>query len=123
MKFVIIPFLLHLILSIPDPNFTICKNHFANGIPPQSMAPHPEETVSLCQNNFLAIEYNTYLRTPLWAAYKITTENIRNCQGGRRKFTYDPDLLANRLDQADPESKAFNANWTRRHLAPSRAFS
>lgn len=124
MQLIIITFcILPFIISIPDPNFKICKSHFASGIPPQSKAPHPETTVSLCRNNFLAISYNTYLRSPLWAAYKITSEQIKKCQGGRRKFSYDPDLLANHLNQADPDSPAFDATWTRGHLAPSRAFS
>lgn len=106
-----------------DFDHKICKSHFAGGIPPKVIAPHEEKVVGLCKKRFLAISYNTHLRAPLWSAYKLTSENMRQCTGGRLSFALDEDLLNAGYNQADPKSPGFNQIWTRGHLAPSRAFS
>lgn len=104
-----------------DKDFKQCSHLFAGKKYPQ--VPTNGAVHQLCKKQVIAILYNSDYKSPHWSAYHLKTELLKNATGERRGFILDDDLKAAKISQADPNSKAFNNEWHRGHLAPSNAFS
>src|SRR5688572_5809623 len=99
-----------------DKDFKQCSHLFAGKKYPQ--VPTNGAVHQLCKKQVIAILYNSDYKSPHWSAYHLKTELLKNATGERRGFILDDDLKAAKISQADPNSKAFNNEWHRGHLAP-----
>ncbi len=76
-------------------------------------------TNCIINNNNFVINYSKSLGRPEWVAYSLNSNKAIQCNGGRRHFTYDPDLKSKNIYQLAPDSNIFKNQWSRGHMVPS----
>eukprot|EP00929_Paragymnodinium_shiwhaense_P074050 TRINITY_DN37871_c0_g1_i1.p1 TRINITY_DN37871_c0_g1~~TRINITY_DN37871_c0_g1_i1.p1 ORF type:complete len:533 (+),score=85.67 TRINITY_DN37871_c0_g1_i1:216-1814(+) len=81
----------------------------------------PVGGVRIC-NPGMAIGYDSQLRNPAWAAYRLQKGEQQRTDNSRRSFILDPALRAAKIDQT-PQDFYTNTGFDKGHLAPSLAQS
>ena len=73
----------------------------------------------LIENKNFLINYSTTLGRPIWTAYSLDKQKLKQTNGGRTRFRLDQELLSENIYQLDPNSPIFSKKWSRGHLIPS----
>ncbi len=73
----------------------------------------------LINNKNFIINYSKKLGRPEWTVYSMNRSDLSKCNGGRKSFVYDKELIANNIYQLSPNANVFKNQWSRGHLIPS----
>ncbi len=97
---------------------TDCPRHFAQGQPPQIVNPKLKpRTQALCYEAF-AVLHSGISRTPLYAAERLTRQNLESAQELTRKDSFHAEDRLPERDRAEL-SDYQRSGYDRGHLAPN----
>lgn len=100
-----------------NPDFTQCRQHFANGSAPVMRQPQEVQPRALCFSAF-AILHSGKSHTPVYVAERLNKDQLLDARNNKRTNRFFADARLPRAERAELEDYK-NSGFDRGHMAPA----